>query len=169
MRAFIAAKIGDTLHILLETKPMSRSEITAKQLAHNSIAGNDDPGILKKMYLSIEEAHLRMMAFIDEKKLELPELTNIQITSLNTYLDMLNVKLLFLPYQLEDFKAVIDKLEGTEDEIFVAPIKEWDQFREAVNLTMKREDIHSLGASIACMSEIVLKHYGEDKFVPKRG
>ena len=79
MRAFIAAKIGDTLHILLETKPMSRSEITAKQLAHNSIAGNDDPGILKKMYLSIEEAHLRMMAFIDEKKLELPELTNIQI------------------------------------------------------------------------------------------
>jgi len=82
---------------------------------------------------------------------------------------MLNVKLLFLPYQLEDFKAVIDKLEGTEDEIFVAPIKEWDQFREAVNLTMKREDIHSLGASIARMSEIVLKHYGEDKFVPKRG
>jgi hypothetical protein len=110
MRAFIAAKIGSSLHVLLETKPMSRSEITAKQRAHNSIAGNDDLGILKKMYLSIEEAHLRMMAFIDEKKLELPELANIQITSLNTGLDMRNVKLLFLPYQLECMHAAIARM-----------------------------------------------------------
>ena len=78
---------------------------------------------------------------------------------------MLNVKLLFLPYQLEDFKAVIDKLEGTEEKVFVAPIKEWPAFRDAVNRTMKQEEIRSLGAAIARMSEIILEHYGTDKNV----
>lgn len=166
IRSFIASKVGKTVFILLETKPMSRSEITAKQLAHNSIAGIDDPRILKKMYLSIEQADLRLEAFIDENKLELPEPANVQITSLSTGLDMRNVKLLFLPYQLEDFEAIIQQLEGTEDKVYVAPIKEWPAFREAVNRTMQQEDIRSLGAAVARMSEIILEHYQNKKEKP---
>lgn len=158
IRSLLAAKLNKPLYILLETKPMSRSEITAKQLAHNSIAGCDDPAILKEMYLSIDEANLRLMAFIDEKKLELPEPANVQITSLNTGLDLRNVKLLFLPYQLEDFIKVCDLLEGDEEKLFVASLEHWPRFKEAVNKLMAEEDIRSIGTAVARMSEITLQH-----------
>ena len=159
IRAFIQAKIGDEICILLETKPLSRSEIRAKQLAHNSIQGLDDPAILKEIYLSIEDAEMRLTAFIDEKKLDLPEPANIQITSLSTGLEMRNVKLWFLPYQLEDFEKLTELLEGNEAKLFVAPLKHWDKFREAVNKVMQKEDILSIGTAVAKMTEIILEHY----------
>lgn len=161
IRAFIKAKIGEEIYVLLETKPLSRSEIRAKQLAHNSISGLDDPTILKEMYMSIEDAELRLMAFIDETKLELPEPPNIQITSLSTGLDMRNVKIWFLPYQLEDFTNLIELLEGNEEKLFVAPMKHWLAFKEAVNKIMAKEDILSIGTAIARMSEMILNHYGK--------
>lgn len=167
IRAFIKAKIGEEIYILLETKPLSRGEIRAKQLAHNSISGLDDPAILKQIYLGIDDAELRLTAFIDENKLELPEPANLQITSLSTGLDMRNVKIWFLPYQLEDFSSLTKLLEGNEDKLFVAPLKHWPAFREAVNTVMQKEDILSIGTAVAKMTEIVLQHYREDKNVPK--
>jgi len=163
IRAFIKAKIGEEIYILLETKPLSRGEIRAKQLAHNSISGLDDPAILKQIYLGIDDAEMRLMAFIDEKKLELPEPGNIQITSLSTGLDMRNVKIWFLPYQLEDFTKLTECLEGNEEKLFVAPMKHWLKFREAVNKVMYKEDILSIGTAVAKMTEIILKHYGDEK------
>lgn len=167
IRAFIKAKIGEEIYILLETKPLSRGEIQAKQLAHNSISGLDDPAILKQIYLGIDDAELRLTAFIDENKLELPEPANLQITSLSTGLDMRNVKIWFLPYQLEDFTKLTELLEGNEDKLFVAPMKHWPKFREAVNTVMQKEDILSIGTAVARITEIILKHYGEDTHVPK--
>lgn len=167
IRAFIKAKIGDEIYILLETQPLTRGEIRAKQLAHNSISGLDDPAILKQIYLGIDDAELRLTAFIDENKLELPEPANLQITSLSTGLDMRNVKIWFLPYQLEDFQKLIELLEGNEEKLFVAPIKDWSGFRDAVNKVMQKEDILSIGTAIAKMTEIILNHYGEDENVPK--
>lgn len=161
IRAFIAADIGTEVFVLLETKPFKRSAIRAKQLAHNSISGFDDPAILKQMYLSIDDASLRLEAFIDETKLQLPEAPNVQITNLSTGLDMRNVKLLFLPYQLEDFEKALSVLEGDEEKVFIAPLKSWPQFRDAVNKVMAKEDIRSIGTAVARMSEIILKHYSK--------
>ena len=72
-----------------------------------------------------------------------------------------NVKLLFLPSQLEDFEKAISLIDGDEDKLILANIKGWPQFREAVLKTMKEEDIRSIGTAVARMSEIVLNHYQE--------
>lgn len=161
LRGLRAAKFQGPVYILLETKPMSRSEITAKQLAHNSIQGVDDPTILKKLYLSIDDANLRLLSFVDETKLELPQPQAIQLSKLSTGLDFKNVKLLFLPFQLEDFEQVIETFEGDETKLFVAPLKDWDAFKSAISKIIAADDIHSIGTAVARMSEIVLNHYSE--------
>lgn len=66
-----------------------------------------------------------------------------------------------------EFDKALSSLEGDEAKLFVAPIKNWPGFREAVNKVMAEEDIRSIGTAVARMSEIILNHYGADKDVSK--
>lgn len=157
IRALRAAKYTRPVWILLETAPLSRDEIAAKQLAHNSIQGYDDMSVLREIYLGIQDANARIEAFIDEKKLEIPQPANISVTPLNTGLEFQAVKLLFLPHQLADFDSVLRQLDGTEEQIFVTPLENWELFKQAVLTLTKKERILSIGAAVARMAEIVLE------------
>jgi hypothetical protein len=63
IRALRAAKYSKPVWILLETQRLSRDEIRAKQLAHNTIQGFDNPDILREIYLAIADADKRIEAF----------------------------------------------------------------------------------------------------------
>jgi hypothetical protein len=157
LRALRAAKYQKSLWILLETKPLTRDQIRAKQLAHNSIQGFDDTSILREIYLGIQDADQRIQAFIDESKLEIPQPPSIQITPLNTGLDFQNVKLLFLPTQLKDFDRILNGLDGDETAIYCTDMANWELFKQAVLTITKKDNIHSIGSSVARMAELALE------------
>ena len=161
IRALRAAKYAKPVWILLETKKLTRDQIAAKQLAHNSIQGLDDNSILREIYLGIQDADERIAAFIDEKKLEIPQAPTIQITPLNTGLDFQSVKLLFLPTQLKDFDQILNELDGDEIAIYATDMKNWELFKQAVLTISKKDNIHSIGSAVARMAELALQKLEE--------
>jgi tRNA(Ile2) C34 agmatinyltransferase TiaS len=64
-----------------------------------------------------------------------------------------------LPFQLENFEHVIKMLDGTEERLYVAPIEQWDKFKEAVQKVMAKDNIRSLGTALAKMSEQIIELY----------
>jgi hypothetical protein len=48
----------------------SRDEIIARQISHNSIAGQDDPALLAQLWNQIEDVDMRRYAALDDKTLE---------------------------------------------------------------------------------------------------
>lgn len=147
-----------TVVVLLDVSGLSRSEIAAKQLAHNSIQGIDDPQTIARIYELIDNADLRTQAFIDPKILDF-KLQPIPLTQLDSGLKFQVCRLVFLPFQLENFERVIEMLDGTEDQLLVAPLEQWDKFKEAVQKVMAKENIRSLGTALAKMSETIIELY----------
>ena len=158
-----AKKLDKTINmqipILVDISGLTRSEIRAKQLAHNSISGEDDPQMLRRIYLQIKSADLRLQTFIDETKLNIAELDKVKVTPLLAGFDFEHVKLFFLPTQMADFESAMKMLDGTEDKVYLATKDTFLKFADAVSETMEKEDIRSIGTALAYMSEIVLAHF----------
>ena len=72
VRAATAASISE-MFVLVDVTGLSRSQIAAKQLAHNSIEGQDNEQLLAEIYRQIEDAESKLEAFVDQKlDVELP-------------------------------------------------------------------------------------------------
>lgn len=151
------------LPILLDERAMSRSEIRAKQLAHNTLSGIDDPVMLKQIYALIDDADLRRMAFVDEKALELPELPNTDLAELDVGMESQHLSLFFLPHQLKKFDKLIERLNGDETHVLLASIEDWEKFRTAILEVMDTCEVRSLGTSISKMCDLALERLKETK------
>ena len=55
------------MFVLVDVTGLTRSQIAAKQLAHNAIEGQDNEQLLAEIYRQIEDAESKLEAFIDEK------------------------------------------------------------------------------------------------------
>jgi len=81
------------MFILLDTTGLSRSQLLAKQLAHNAIEGQDNEQLLAEIYRQIEDAESKLEAFIDEKlDVEIPK---VKIEGLDVEIDFKTVLLIF--------------------------------------------------------------------------
>ena len=58
------------IHYLLDTNNLTRDDIVARQLAHNSIQGFDDKEMLKKLFSNIKDSDIQLEAFIHPKDSE---------------------------------------------------------------------------------------------------
>lgn len=84
VRAATAAGISD-LFAIVDTIGLSRSQIAAKQLAHNAIQGQDNDQLLAEIYQQIKDAESKLEAFVDAK-LDV-ELLKVRIEGLDIDLD----------------------------------------------------------------------------------
>ena len=64
VRAATAAGISE-MFVLVDVTGLTRSQIAAKQLAHNAIEGQDNEQLLAEIYRQIEDAESKLEAFID--------------------------------------------------------------------------------------------------------
>jgi hypothetical protein len=153
------------IFILLDVNGLTKNEIRAKQLAHNSIQGFDDPTMLLRIYQSIDDANLRIQAFIDEKKLtELEHPQPLQLTSSPCEFSFKTLRIFLLPKQVTDIDKAVDMLIGDEDKIFLATIEGHEKLLEAMSKIMNEEDIRSVGFSFARMAELALERLDQISF-----
>ncbi|GAG37170.1 unnamed protein product, partial [marine sediment metagenome] len=97
------------LYILLDTTGLTAAQITAKQLAHNSIQGYDDPQILKELFEAIGDVELQLEAYIDSEKLGV-ELKKLTVPNITLGIKYRTVMLTFLPYQQQEFEDAVAKI-----------------------------------------------------------
>src|SRR5438094_10157750 len=65
VRAATAASLSE-MFVLVDVTGLSRSQIAAKQLAHNAIEGEDNEQLLAESYRQIEDAEAKLEAFVEQ-------------------------------------------------------------------------------------------------------
>jgi hypothetical protein len=106
-KAAIAAGLKE-IDLMVTDDPLTEDEKIAIQLSHNSIAGEDDPAILKILYEKIGNVDLKAYSGLDDKTLEL--LDKVQPCSISeANLDFQTVNLTFLPEELGQIKNTFDE------------------------------------------------------------
>ena len=154
------------LHVLIDESGLTKEQIISKQLAHNSISGTDNPELLAKLFAQIQDAALKLEAFIDPSIIQ-QKLQAIDIPMLEVPFEWHYIMVAFLPNQLEQFDSIYSALRGNEEGMLVADLKHWERFKTITQQIMKTENIKSIGIVLTRMCDIV-EAYLEQKAREKR-
>ncbi|HZX21027.1 MAG TPA: ParB N-terminal domain-containing protein [Clostridia bacterium] len=157
-RALRAAGLRD-LFAIVDVTGLSRDKIKAKQLAHNAIQGDDNEQIVKQIYQSIEDANVKLEAFID-KDLDM-EIKKVQISDIIVDLNYRTVLLTFLPTEKEYFEEIAEEINKQYDGMYLADKEKFQDFVDIINKIDKEYDIRSVTTALGKMVEISAEYLGK--------
>src|ERR1017187_316441 len=168
VRAATAAGISE-MYLLVDVTGLSRSQIAAKQLAHNAIEGQDNEQLLAEIYRQIEDAESKLEAFIDEKlDVELP---NVKIEGLDVEIDFKTVLLIFLPRVKERLDRALEYLRSSGqrlDGVYIAADSDYASLERAVQVIHDEYDIRVVADIIGKMADLAMEACGVSVQVPER-
>lgn len=145
------------VYVMSLDKELSHDQIRAKQLAHNSLSGYDDPIILQELYSEIEDINAKLESGIFDSDLNV-EMPSIPADDLKFDFDYELLQILFLPKQKEEFEEIL-KLMETDAEIYLADKADFERMKEQMIKISKNENIRNTSAIMAKMVDIVEEHY----------
>jgi len=159
VRAARDAGIQAILILLYENLDASR--LKAKQLAHNSITGVDDPELVKRIWDGILDVQARFEAFIDPRVFnDLPEVVAFKPVDIDLDRYGKRVTILFLTTQQADLDAALALLgKADHDEVLLANMQHYEQWMQALRRVQKELDIKAVPTAIAQMAQIVLEYF----------
>jgi hypothetical protein len=138
--------------VIIDVSGLSRSQIAAKQLAHNAISGFDDDSTLREIVKMITDVDDMIESFIGKDIMEEPLEQYDKMMSPAIQFDFKNVVFAFLPHQLEDMNTLVKNLETTAPEIIgVASYEQCKSFVETLSKYQKFTDIRNVGAAVHSM------------------
>lgn len=164
VRAARAADVRTILVMLYEE--IDHSRLRAKQLAHNSISGQDDPGLLKRIWDEIDDVTARFEAFIDPRVFDdLPEVVKFKPVDVDFDSYAKRVTFVFLASQAEDIDAAAQAVMATleHDKIYLASAEHYDLWMQALRKTQLDLDIQAAPTAVAEMARIVLEYLNDDR------
>lgn len=136
--------------VLLDITGLNKSQIVAKQLAHNAISGIDDKDVLKQLTQLITDVDDMIESAVDKEFFE-KEMNEIdKMTSLSLDFEFKTIQFTFLPHQIKDLNKLIYNIEKADVE-YVANIEQFKDFINAIEKTQKFQDIKSVGTAIHFM------------------
>lgn len=156
--------------VVLLYNGLTNSEIRAKQLAHNSIAGTSDPEIVKQIFEQIDEVASRMEAYIDPSLFEeLPTAIEFEPIGIDPLADAKTVTVVFLPTQLRDFSTAVEFLTDQPDLVYLADRESFDGFKKAVNDVKAELEIMSYPTAFATMARLAMERLAQLKMEHAQG
>ena len=168
VRAATAAGISE-MFVLVDVTGLTRSQIAAKQLAHNAIEGQDNEQLLAEIYQQIEDAESKLEAFIDQKlDIEIPK---VKIEGLDVEIDFKMVLLIFLPRVKERLDRALEYLRSSGqrlDGVYVAADSDYASLEKAVRRINEEYDIRVVADIIGKMADIALQASGVSVEDPER-
>jgi ParB-like chromosome segregation protein Spo0J len=167
-RAATAAGLPE-LFTLVDVTGLSRSQIAAKQLAHNAIEGQDNEQLLAEIYRQIEDAESKLEAFVDQKlDVELPK---VKIEGLDVEIDFKTVLLIFLPRVKERLDRALEYLQSSGqklDGIYIAADSDYAPLERAVRKINEEYDVRVVADIIGKMADLALEACGASVEGPER-
>ena len=168
VRAATAAGITQ-MFVLVDVTGLSQSQIAAKQLAHNSIEGQDDEQLILEIYRQIEDAESKLEAFID-KKLDI-EIPKVRIEGLDIEMDFKTVLLIFLPRVKERLDRAVEYLRSSGqklDGVYIAADSDYAPLEKAVRQIHEEYDVRVVADIIGKMADLALQACGVSVGDPER-
>ncbi len=138
--------------VIVDVSGLSRSQIAAKQLAHNAISGFDDDSTLREIVKMITDVDDMIESFVGKDIMEEPLEQYEKMLFPAIQFDFKNVTFSFLSHQVQDMDALIKSLETAASEVIgVAPYEQCKSFVETLSRYQKFTDIRNVGAAIHSM------------------
>lgn len=141
---------------IVDESGLSRSQIAAKQLAHNAISGFDDDSTLREIVKMITDVDDMIESFIGKDIMEEPLSEYDKMLSPAVSFDFKNITFSFLPHQVKDMEILIKNLGITSPEIIgIAAYEQCQKFVETLAKYQKFTDIRNVGAAVHSMVQTV--------------
>ena len=159
-RAMMAAGLPGTW-ALVDITGLSRDRISAKQLAHNSIQGTDDPQVLSRIFESIQDAEARLEAFVAEELRK--DVPTIKVDDVTVDVPIHQVGLMFMAAEKDLFERAVQMIKSSSQETWLAEQERFEPFRQLCSRMAKEYDIRAMGTILAKLAEIALYHLGDEE------
>lgn len=151
--------------VILDISGLRRSQVAAKQLAHNAINGFDDQSTLKEIAKLIDDVDDMLESYIGKDVLEEPMAELDKLIAPKIEFDWRNITFTFLPHQLADLDKLVSVIQTTDpDTVGVAPIELHKPFVEAITKFQAFANVKNTGAAIHAMIRSTDQLYEELNF-----
>ena len=163
VRAARMAGVSEIM-VIADTSGLNRSQVVAKQLAHNALSGNPDPAVVIEMFEEITSLEDALEAYAEPEMLrpELAEEADINIEMVDIDEDWRMVSFTFLGRHLNHFEEVLARLSGDEDLIGLADMQQFELFQRSVARISQKTKVRNVGALIVKMAQLAEKAMDED-------
>jgi hypothetical protein len=151
-RAARAAGI-DSILFLADTRNLTRSQVVAKQLAHNNLVGEDNDDVLKMLIAELDDIDDMMESYADPELLAVAGKATTPL-DVDTDFPYRYMSFAFLPNQMDGLKKLAERLPDNDEIIMVAPRDVFDEFNEVMLEVGKATEVRSVGLMVAKMCEI---------------
>ena len=142
--------------VLYTDAELSRAEQTAVQLSHNALVGRDNAVLLKELWTEIADVSLKAYTGLDEAAIK--AIQPVDLTALDdTALRYEELRIFFLPSEIDRLGDVLKRLGGSTHPRFAAPLDHWDAFFEALLTFKEAAGILNTGAALLAMADIVME------------
>lgn len=156
-RAARAAGVME-VYVLVIDGEVSDDAIRSRQLSHNAIDGQDDPGKVKEIYDLIQSVEEKIASAVDTMDFGI-KLEPFKVENISLPVDYEILNLVFLPHQRKDFEDVVRLLSVADGkDIMVAERAMFDNFKKQIRRVSRAEDIRNISTVVSKMCEIVKKH-----------
>lgn len=171
-RSAVAAGLPDIFWLADTRTDMTPSTVAAKQVAHNSLQGEDDPDTLKLLAGIIDTVDDRLESFLSPDDFDsVSQLEAADAVDLGIDINWKCMVLIFTPAVLESLENIErwceTKIPAKADVAAVCSNAILGRLRQVMLNVAKVDDVRSLGSVFSRMCEIVEKHIvAEQKLLP---
>lgn len=148
------------LPVLLDVSGLNRSQIAAKQLAHNAIAGIDDQNTLREIAKIITDVDDMLESAIDKDIFKEQTAVIEKLATPAVDIEWKTVQFTFLNHQMKDLNKLIEKTADADYE-GVVEIEQFKPFVDALQKTQKFQDVKAVGTAVYLMIKAALESIGE--------
>jgi hypothetical protein len=151
-----AARAAGLTHIpaLVDYRPMRRSTVIAKQIAHNELHGEADRDVLAHLVAMIDNVDDLLATGLPEDALPTVEPDDTTLAIPHGEFDWRMVTLVFLPHQLTEFKDTVAVIEAGTDMVGVANREQFEAFAAAVHDFGRCRDVRNFTTMVALLIDI---------------
>lgn len=153
------------IFVILDTSGLRRSQIAAKQVAHNAISGFDDQSTLKEIVKMIDDVDDMLESYIGKDILGEPMAELEKLLSPKVEFDWKNVTFSFLPHQIKDMEKLVSVLDSIGTDVLgIADIEQHKPFIEAITKYQQFANVKNTGAAVHCMIRATEQMFEDLKF-----
>ena len=157
-RACVQLRFKEVPVIYAEESDLTKDEIIALQLSHNSLHGEDNKGILKRLFEEISSVEFKQVAYVDVNEIQPISLDSI---SLNIEKEQFSISLILYRKGYEDLKellGLVEEKKQTSDIVLLADGEgNEDEFLDLTTALRNRYDIKSPNVQFAKLLELAKK------------
>jgi hypothetical protein len=142
--------------VIVDKSNLTRSQIVAKQLAHNALVGVDDAGLIKQLLTQITSVDDLLATGLQQNMLPTPDKFKVTLFTPHADYKWKTMAFVFLSHQVDQIEALVKSLKSQTDVICLACQDQFEPFINAVATFARKRNVISAPTAISLLTETAL-------------